>query len=223
MVPYMGRPILHRLVETFRACGVTDLTVVAGYLAERINAPGVHIAVNPRYAETNMVHTLMRAREILKHGAVICYGDIVFRPRVLRTLLASPHAFTVAVDRRWRELWERRMDDPLSDAETLKLSDDGRIVELGKKPNSYDDIQGQYMGLMHIAPDAAPRILDFFDSMDRSKVYDGKNFDNMYMTSFIQAVIDNCMDVYAAPVSGGWLEIDTPTDLEVNMLAEDNA
>ena len=39
------------------------------------------------------------------------------------------------------------MEDPLADAETLKLGEDGSIVELGKKPTSYDEIQGQYVRL----------------------------------------------------------------------------
>ena len=40
------------------------------------------------------------------------------------------------------------MEDPIADAETLKLDAGGDIIELGKKPTSLDDIQGQYMGLI---------------------------------------------------------------------------
>lgn len=47
---------------------------------------------------------------------------------------------------------------------------------------------------------------------------DGKNFDNMYMTSFIQLTIDRLMSVKAVYIQGGWLEIDAIQDLEVNMV-----
>ena len=218
LVEYQGIPILERLRTTFAACSISDLTLVAGYLAHTIPAQGLNVLRNPRFAETNMVHTLMRARDILRRGAVVCYGDILFRPRVLQAVLDSPHDFAVCVDTYWQELWQRRMEDPLADAETLKLSPDGRILELGKKPNSYEDIQGQYMGLFAVSPGAASKILDLYDSLDRTALYDGKDFENMYMTSFIQAVIDHCMDVHAVPVSGGWLEIDTPSDLDVDMV-----
>lgn len=32
----------------------------------------------------------------------------------------------------------------------MKIDKDGLIEELGKKPKSYDDIQGQYIGLMKV-------------------------------------------------------------------------
>ena len=44
--------------------------------------------------------------------------------------------------------------------------------------------------------------------------YDGKDFDNMYMTSFVQYLVDSGWDVRAIPVDGGWLEIDSVDDLE---------
>jgi NDP-sugar pyrophosphorylase family protein len=51
--------------------------------------------------------------------------------------------------------------------------------------------------------------------MDKSQVYDGKDFDNMYMTSFIQNLIDTGWQVQAAPIKGGWLEVDSIEDLQV--------
>jgi choline kinase len=38
-----------------------------------------------------MTHSLFCARDTLLKGAVICYGDIVFRPGVLEALLQDPH------------------------------------------------------------------------------------------------------------------------------------
>ncbi len=44
--------------------------------------------------------------------------------------------------------WRARNEDTLDDAETLKLGADGRILEIGQKPKSLSEIEGQYMGLM---------------------------------------------------------------------------
>ena len=43
------------------------------------------------------------------------------------------------VDRKWKELWLKRMFNPLDDAETLKIKN-GKIIELGKKPKNYMEI-----------------------------------------------------------------------------------
>ena len=37
----------------------------------------------------------------------------------------------------------------------------------------------------------------------------------MYMTSFIQLIIDNVLPVKANIINGGWLEFDTKNDLEI--------
>ena len=44
-------------------------------------------------------------------------------------------------------------------------------------------------------------------------MYDGKDFDNMYMTSFLQLLIDSGWKAKAVLVNNGWLEIDSVDDL----------
>src|SRR5688500_12386621 len=84
---------------------------------------------------------------------VVSYGDIVYQRSVLEVLLAADHPIGVCIDLGWRRYWEARMADPLQDAETLKLTADGRIAELGKRAVRYEDIQGQYIGLFKIRAD----------------------------------------------------------------------
>ena len=46
----------------------------------------------------------------------------------------------------WQRLWELRMEDPLADAETLRLDADGYLVELGRTPRAVADIEGAVRG-----------------------------------------------------------------------------
>ena len=131
----------------------------------------------------------------------------------MAALQAVDAPITLAVDREWRRYWAARMDDPLSDAETLKLTDGDRVVELGKKPQSYDDIQGQYTGLIRIRADHVARLAEVWRAMDRNAIYDGKDYDNMYMTSFIQHLIDSGWEARAALIENGWAEVDCEADL----------
>ena len=107
------------------------------------------------------------------------------------------------------------MNDPLEDAETLKLDSDGLVRELGKKPNSYEEIQGQYIGLIKVRSDHVKKLDEIYSSMDSKVLYDGKDYRNMYMTSFLQHLIDLGVPVRANPVNNGWLEVDTLQDLEL--------
>jgi choline kinase len=217
MVDYQGRPLIEHVAQALRHNGIDDIVAVRGYKPEALRCPGVRFYDNPRYLDTNMVYTLFCARPELRGDVIISYSDIVYTKAVVRRLLQVDADIAVVVDGDWRRLWQERMDDPLDDAETLRLDPSGRILELGKKARSYDDIQGQYIGLIKISAAAWPRLMAFYDNLDRSADYDGKSFECMYMTSFVQAVIDRLMPVQAVPIHGGWLEIDVPSDLTINV------
>ncbi len=216
MVELLGKPLLHRQLEVLRAGGVDKVALVGGYCASGLQADDIEVVLNPRYAQTNMVSTLFCAEALMSEGEdlLIAYGDIVYEPRVLEAVLRSDAQLSVAVDRQWRRFWEIRMENPLADAETLKLDAHACIVELGKKPSDYSEIQGQYMGLFKVRGDQVAAFRAAWHALDRSALYDGKDVDNMYMTSFIQHLIDGGWEAKAAFTDNGWLEVDTVEDLD---------
>ena len=221
MVSYQGIPIVERLCATLRASEIAEIVLVTGYRSEALDYLGLRMFHNSEFATTNMVHSLFCAEEALTEETVVSYSDIIYSSSILQALLDSTADFSVVVDLRWRELWEARMEDPLLDAETMKISADGSIKELGKKPNTIDEIQGQYIGLFKVTEEAIKEVRMFYHSLDRNRLYDGKPFSQMYMTTFIQLVIDHLMPVKAVTVSGGWLEIDGPSDLECRPVVAD--
>ena len=120
----------------------TPARPVRGYAPGAIDCPGLRFYDNPRYHETNMVHTLFCAERELDGDVIVSYTDIAYSPAVVRRLLDASGDIAVVIDRDWQRLWRERMSDPLADAESLRLDAAGNIVELGKKPGSYADIEG---------------------------------------------------------------------------------
>lgn len=222
LVELAGKSLLDRQAAVLRHAGVAQITVIGGYRAEQIGALGYPLVLNPRYASTNMVATLFCAESLMKDGQdlLIGYGDIVYEPRVLEELLASDAPVALSIDREWQRYWELRMEDPLVDAETLKLDAQGNLTELGKKPRCYDEIQGQYMGLIKIRADRVAAFREAYRQMDRDGTFDGQDFDNMYMTSFLQHLIDTGWELRAALVDNGWLEVDSVEDIETYQAME---
>ena len=217
MVELGGRTLLDRQLGVMRDVGLKDIIVVVGHGAAVVRDDRVRVVPNPAYASTNMVTSLFCAEEVMPEDAdmVVSYGDIVYQRSVLEVLVAADHPIAVCIDLGWRRYWEARMADPLLDAETLKLSADGRIVEMGKRAARYEDIHGQYIGLFKIRADYVRRVRAFYHALDRSAQYDGKPFAGMYMTSFLQCLIDAGFEVRPVPIENGWLEIDTLADLSL--------
>lgn len=216
MVELCGKPLLRRQLERFAQVGIDDVTVVGGYAAHAL-PDDVRVIRNLDFETTNMVASLFCARELLddRDDLIVCYGDIVFEPRVLLELCAASSAVTLPIDRAWRSYWSMRMPDPLDDAETLRLDPDGHVIELGKKPRSYDQIEGQYIGMFKIAAARVPELCTVYDAMDRAARYDGQSFDNMYMTSFLTHLIDVGWKIQSMPMDHGWLEVDSVEDLSL--------
>ena len=57
-------------------------------------------------------------------------------------------------------------------------------------------------------------MVNYYKSLNKKELYDGKDFNNMYMTTFIQKIIDKYKNVYPVMINGQWAEIDSCEDLE---------
>jgi len=222
LIEYQGVPILDYILDSAQQNNIDELVVVSGYKKEKLqthlNGCACKFLHNPVYASSNMVKSLFCAESELKGDVIISYSDIVYDPRILDVLIRSEAPIGCVVDLSWKELWEQRMDDPLGDAESLVMDASRNIVEIGKKTDTYDKIEGQYMGLIKISGEVIRDVVSFYHTLDRSRLYDGKDFDNMYMTSFMQLIIDHLMPIKAVCVQGGWMEIDKPSDQTVDRL-----
>ena len=119
------------------------------------------------------------------------------------------------VDDGWLDLWSARNENPINDAETLKYDEKGNIKEIGKKPKSLLDIKGQYTGLIKISHNKIKDFLSFYDNLNRSNLYQGHVFKQMYMTNLLQLLIDSGWKITPAHVNHGWLEVDTVEDLNL--------
>jgi len=217
MVPYKEKPIIDHILDTaFQFPDISEIAIVGGYkkeiLESHLKGKNIKFYTNKEFATSNMVHSLFAAESFLDDEIIISYSDIIYKKEILELLIHSKGALNVIVDSEWKNLWSKRMEDPLDDAETLKIAN-GIIIELGKKPKSYDDIEGQYIGLIKISRDTLIKLKKFYNSLNKNIYYDGQNYKNMYMTTLIQLAITHLVDVSPVFISGGWIEIDTVSDL----------
>jgi choline kinase len=218
MVKFKQKPIIDYILETAKNCKIDKIAIIGGYkieiLKNYLKDKNISFFNNKNFETTNMVHSLFCSKKFMDDDLIISYSDIIYKKSVLKKLISSDYDFSVVIDKEWRKLWELRMENPLEDAETLKIFDNN-IIEIGKKPKTYYDIQGQYIGLFKISKKIVNQIIKYYFSLDTNSYYDEKNFDNMYMTSFIQLVLDNLLKVKPIFIEGGWIEIDSINDLKI--------
>lgn len=213
MVEVDGVSLLDRQLTVLAIKEVAPVILIGGYLIEMLKRPGIEIRENPRYAVTNMVWTLFCAEDDLEGEVLLCYGDIVYSCDILQAMLNSTAQIAVAIDLEWESYWRARNENPLDDAETLKLSDDGRILEIGQRPSSLKDIEGQYMGLIKFSATGIKQLKSAFHEAKLKENIRGKTIEKAYMTDLLQYMIDSGIRLDAVTVKGGWVEVDTVSDL----------
>jgi len=123
LVELAGTSLLERNVETLQTAGVDDQVVVTGYMSERIEELGYETVHNEVFDETEMVYSLFCAQERFPNDRdlIISYGDILYDRSVVEEILSCDAPLSVVIDKKWRDLWQGRFDDPLEDAETLQI------------------------------------------------------------------------------------------------------
>ncbi len=218
MVPLQGKPLIEHQLTVLRSCGIEDITLVTLRAANALKPRGLPTRLNPDFATPNMVHSLFCGSDLLEGDVLIAYGDIVYAPEVLQALLAGQERFSLTADRGWLRLWEARMDDPLGDAETFRMDALGHVLALGAKPKTLEEIEAQYTGLLLIRAEAWPDLHQLWAALAKEDPVRGagnRKRPNLYMTDFVQRVIDSGLPVKACLVNGGWVEVDHPEDLEL--------
>jgi L-glutamine-phosphate cytidylyltransferase len=201
LVPLAGIPLLARQIAALRGGGVTEVGIVRGFRAEMIDYPDITYFENERWADTNTVMSLAAASAWLRTSPVIVSDSDIFYQRELVHRLGSVRgSLVVAYDRRWRDLWTRRFADPLTNAETFRRGGAGNLLEIGGKPATMDEIDGQPMGLLKFTPlawQAADAVLAELDAPTR---------DQLNMTGLLRrllAVKSVAIGPLALTVSGG--------------------
>ena len=123
-------------------------------------------------------------------------------------MITCQSRLAVTYDPNWLTLWTERFGNPLLDAETFRLTSGGVLSEIGNKPKTIEEVQGQYMGLLFFSPEGwgeISRIRNLLTSKER---------DHMHMTATLQKVIDGgYIAVSAIAYNSAWGEVDNVTDL----------
>ncbi len=170
--------------------------------------------------ETSMEKGIKEARKLLeqrkfgealkKEPCLVCYSDIVFSPGAAESLKNSRDDLAVTYYTGFWELWEKRMKDPLSDLETFRLCrDKEHLLEIGRRPSSRQEIEGQYMGLIRFTPKSWEQVQNTISHPLE------KPLEKLDMTTLLNAMLKDGCAIGAVPVQDLWLECDTQEDIEV--------
>jgi choline kinase len=201
-----GRSLLDWHLAAVAAAGVERVIVVGGHQAGKLRRRGIELVVAPGWQTEGPLASL-RAAAPARFAApfLVLYADSIHHPENLQRLVECEADVAVAGDRDWRALWEARHEDPLRDAETYR-SQDGRLLEIGRPAERYEDVEAQFAGAVRFSPNgwrAAERALG--DA--RSPPSD--------MTGLLATILAAGVPIASVEIRGRWCEVDSASDLRL--------
>lgn len=212
------KTILEWQLEALRSSGIRDITIIRGYQAEKITAPGCKYCLNERFEFNNILNSLMCASNEIEGDVIFSYSDILYDRRVVETLLRSPHDIAAVVDTDWEKQYEGRTDHPLGEAENVLLGQGDKLIEIGKKMERKSEANGEFIGMVKLSGKGSSVFKKYYEQA-KAKFWGrpfitAATFENAYVTDMLQFLIREGVEVHAAVIRGGWREIDTVADYE---------
>lgn len=219
MLSFIGKTIIERQIELYRYCGIKDIIIVTGFAGDKIKYKDVKYYENKKFAETNMVETLMCAKSEFDDDVIVSYSDVLFEEKMLRKMIDSRDDFACAVDDNWKIYWEKRYGRVDFDTESLTIDLNDNITELGLENPPIEKINARYIGLLKFSMAGLEFIVETMEAAykefeDKPWQQSGKTVRKAYMTDLLNAIIESGKNVKAVHFNNGWVEFDTNQDYE---------
>ena len=211
-----GQTVLERALKALRENGIENIVVVRGYHSDLINYPNITYYQNPNFRNNNILRSLFYAEDEMNDDFIFSYSDILYSKEIVEKLIHKQADIALIVDVNWAQHYEGRDQHPSTEAELVKV-ENGRVVKIGKKVVSHVEAHGEFIGLAKFTKSGAEAMRAAYHQAEKSPTVPfqhAASLEKAYMTDMIQELMNNGSLVKSVDIEGGWMEIDTPQDLE---------
>lgn len=198
--------VLDWQVKALRSSGA-DLVFVGGYRVPEIISryPRLPVIVNPSWAQTGAVGSLLRADPQSDRSCVVTYADILYRDDLVKRLRDDPHDVAIAVDSRWLQRYENRSAVDRASAEVLQLKEGRLLAAYGSSDLGRPAVaSAEFAGLAKLGPRALSLLREW-----------GHNPETLRwdMPRLLNAFVAHGIAVAAIDCEGEWAELNAPQDV----------
>ena len=208
LIEFNGRTLLDRQLDTLKACGVDEVTVVTGFrddaieaaLAKRVGGPTVRTIYNPFYKVADNLGSLFVAKDAIEGDTLVWNGDTLVSEALMRRVLANGQdGICVTIDRK-----DGYDDDDMK----VVVDGEGRLHAIGKRlPMA--NVNAESIGLLAFRGEGAVRFREAIESAIRTP--EGTR---IWYLRVIHHIAQKA-DVWTFDIQGEeWGEVDFPEDVK---------
>jgi len=212
MVKLFGKSLIEMQLDIFKKCGIDDISIVTGHLAEIINFPSINYFKNENFSTTHQNESIYCAKQKL-NDTIICYADLIFDISIIKKMINFKGDIGIAVKSDWKSNYVDRTLHPLSEADNVLIDESGKIIEIRKniqKPNSNI---GEFLGIVRLSSKGSSLFLKRYSEPHVGTFHSSPSIKQSILPDMLQELIDLGINVEPVMISEKWSEVDTPQDL----------
>ena len=199
LLPIRSKTMIERQIQSLKDAGIEDITVVTGYLADKVehfcSSIGVKTVFNPFYNSSGMAATLWVARGELREGFIFLYSDVLFDSEIVRVLLDRKECVCLSVKK-----------NELRDEAEKVYGSEGVVKGISKEMKG--EYAGEFVGIAKFSAEGAMKFIAELEVALRGSVN----------SSFIDAVnnlIKSRVSVGMYDIADArFIDVDFPEDLK---------
>lgn len=201
-IPFLGKAMVIRSIETLIACGIERIIIGTGYHKEYYEVlkeqyPQVECCFSPRYAETNSMYTLWNCRQMVgNENFLLLESDLVFEKRAIECLLECPHESTMLITPVTK----------FQDQYYVEMNENGVLTNCSTDPNMLH-YSGELVGIHKITNDFYRAMCREYAAVVEEKPKLGYEYELLDISQRIQPMRVLCIEGLQ------WYEIDDIDDL----------
>ncbi len=213
MIPVAGKTVLRRQVDKFKAQGINNITVVAGYRSEAIDVQGVRVVVNEDWEKGSELTSLACALDAFSDETVLIYGDLLFRTYILNNLMDWDADLLVVVDSSPLDQAQGKSNDlaycssPDDRAMYQQKVSLDQISDMGNWQARKAD--GRWIGMLRASGEGRACLVEALEQLRG----EGK-FEKSSMPELINRLVENGHAPQVQYISGHWMDINNLDDLQ---------
>jgi len=213
MIQVAGKAVLRRQVDTFKAQGINNITVVAGYRSDAIDVQGVGVVVNEDWEKGSELTSLACALDAFSDETVLIYGDLLFRSYILSNLMDWDADLLIVVDSSPLE----QAKGNTNDLAYCSCPDDRAMYQQKvslEQITGLDDWQGRkadgrWIGMLRARGEGNAQLVEALEQL-RSE----GRFEDCNVPQLINRLVENGHAPQVQYIYGHWMDINNLQDLQ---------
>ena len=211
--------LLEIQLDVLYEAGVKEYVIVRGYEGNKITIPGIKYIDNTNYETTNILYSLMCAKEELEGDVLVLYSDILYYKELIEKVIHSKHEITLGTMLNWKTIVEQRLPSSLEDLELVIYNSNNTVVKIGKGMSEESVDKGLFTGIMKLSGKGCEQLKRHYGLQkilsDNSISRRIHKIDQYYLTDLIDDMVHYDVPIHCVMFNTGWLEINTPQDYEL--------